>query len=455
MKFNNSYQNLGPDFSQEVKSEPLRQAKWLIHSPAAFQALDVNSVHPGEWLSWLNGESHKIGDQRRSQVYAGHQFGVWAGQLGDGRALSLGEVVNIKNERWEIQTKGSGMTPFSRFADGKAVLRSCVREFLASEALFCLGIPTTRALAVLTGEGLVQRETMEKEAVCVRLLPTNVRFGTFEWFACRGDQDSLQKLSRYCTEVLLKMPELSLRAFFAEVVSRTAKMLAHWQAFGFCHGVMNTDNMSILGVTLDYGPYGFMENTDLNYICNHSDHQGRYSYGNQPAVALWNLKRLAAVFHFMDENLNLEPELARFILQFEEKYFALMSSKLGIGPGEPTTEKREVIVELLQQMQKQNLDFTSTFQKFSTEDWQNLEDVEWLKRYEKLRLVPGQKNPRYVLKNYVAERAIRAIEDHQDKSVLEMVFEVLQAPYTERAGLEWWSGPSPENERCLSVSCSS
>lgn len=454
MEFQNSYQKLGASFSAPVQIAPLKNPQWLIHSPEAFSKIDVDKIQPADWLDWFNGKTHKTGEQHISHVYAGHQFGVWAGQLGDGRALSLGELINHKNERWEIQLKGSGPTPFSRFGDGKAVVRSSIREFLASEALCHLGIPTTRALAVLRGEGDVQRETLEKEAFCVRLIPSNVRFGTFEWFASQGDKESLQKLVNYCFEVLFPGVERTLPSLLTEITLRTARLVAEWQAVGFCHGVMNTDNMSVLGVTLDYGPYGFLETTDLNYICNHSDYQGRYRYSNQPGVALWNLHRLAAVFSFMDDQADFDSTLKKFIPAFEEAYFHRMCGKLGMNVAEDENQSL-LVPELLHLMQDNRLDFTETFRKFSSEAWKDLPILEWLRKYEKHRVRPGEKNPVYVLKNYVAERAIRAVEDKDDLSVLHQIFDVLKSPYQERGGLEWWSGPSPEPERCLSVSCSS
>lgn len=447
MKFENRYSQLGPDFFSEVEITPLQNPRWLIHSESAFQLIDPAPVNVSDYLKWFNGEARKKGDQRLSHVYSGHQFGVWAGQLGDGRALSLGEV-----RGWEIQLKGSGITPYSRFGDGKAVIRSCLREFLASEAMPALNIPTTRALAVLTGEAPVEREQIEKEAVCVRLLPSNVRFGTFEHFASKGDRESLRRLVCFVQDSYFPEIDRDLSPLLGEIVRKTAELVSKWQGYGFSHGVMNTDNMSILGVTLDYGPYGFMENFDFNHICNHSDHQGRYSYGRQPAIALWNLQRLAAVFNYLDENLNIEQALSEFIPTFEKSYFALMSQKLGV---EASQEGRDLIQGLLIEMHNQSLDYTSTLRRFSEGTWDELKMPDWISRFKSLRRREGGKNPIYVLKNYVAERAIRQVEDQDQKDLLEKVFEVLQDPYTRREGLEWWSDPSPEKERNLSVSCSS
>lgn len=447
MIFDNTYAKLGAQFYSSVEITPLKHPKWLIHSDSAFQLIDPKTKSKDDLLPWFNGEKQLPGDQRLSHVYGGHQFGVWAGQLGDGRAISLGEV-----DGWEIQLKGSGPTPYSRFGDGKAVVRSCIREFLASEALHHLGIPTTRALGVLTGEAPVQREQLEKEALCVRLLQSNIRFGTFEWFASEGDKESLNRLFQYCHQKFFFSSDKDLSSVLREITINTARMVAHWQAFGFCHGVMNTDNMSILGVTLDFGPFGFMENFDFNYICNHSDHQGRYSYGRQPAIALWNLQRLAAVFHFMDEAQDLEAALAEFVPAFEKTYFNLMSEKLGLDPG---VENRELIQDLLLEMQKLGMDYSSTFAHFSFDSWEDLPLSEWLRRYKKLRLRQGSQNPIYTLKNYVAERAIREVEDQGSSKLLHKVFDVLKNPFIQNADLDWWSDPSPEGERNLSVSCSS
>src|SRR5690606_23829644 len=243
------------------------------------------------------------GGQTLAAVYSGHQFGVWAGQLGDGRAHLLGEVAGPRGS-WELQLKGSGMTPYSRMGDGRAVLRSSVREYLASEAMHGLGIPTTRALALVVSDDPVMRETVETAAIVTRMSPSFVRFGSFEHWSSRRQPEELRILADYVIDKFYPDcrqaddgPHEPLLRLLAEVTRRTALLMADWQAVGFCHGVMNTDNMSILGLTLDYGPYGFMDTFRLDHICNHSDTEGRYAWNRQPSVALWNLYRLGGSLH--------------------------------------------------------------------------------------------------------------------------------------------------------------
>ncbi|MDY3331093.1 MAG: YdiU family protein, partial [Pelistega sp.] len=232
-------------------------------------------------------------------VYSGHQFGVWAGQLGDGRAILLGESVGADGQRQEWQLKGAGRTPYSRFGDGRAVLRSSIREYLCSEAMFGLGIPTTRALALTVSPEKVEREELETAAVVTRVAPSFIRFGHFEHFFHRGQHDELKALmdfviDQYYAELRDEVNPYAV--LFEKVLFSTAELVAAWQSVGFCHGVMNTDNMSILGLTIDYGPYGFLDVYDSEHICNHSDHQGRYAYQQQPYIAHWNLVRLANCF---------------------------------------------------------------------------------------------------------------------------------------------------------------
>jgi uncharacterized protein YdiU (UPF0061 family) len=262
--FNNTFKTLPKFFYEVVKPTPIKNPK-LIHVTKLRDELGLTDV---DLTSWLNGELHLSGEERISSRYAGHQFGVWAGQLGDGRAISLGEI-----NGQEVQTKGSGLTPFSRMGDGKAVIRSSVREYLCSEAMFGLGIPTTRVLALLTGDDKVRRETIERSAIVARVFPSNLRFGHFEMAFHFQKDEELNALIDYTNKNFF--PGKTIEEMLREIVKRTAHLMAHWQNVGFCHGVMNTDNMSVLGLTIDYGPFGFLEDTVLNYICNHSDHQGR------------------------------------------------------------------------------------------------------------------------------------------------------------------------------------
>src|SRR5699024_12011492 len=245
----------------------------------------------------LSGNRLPVGAKPVAHRYGGHQFGVWAGQLGDGRAVTLGDLVNARGQPYEVQLKGAGQTPYSRFADGRAVLRSTIREYLCSEALAGLGIPTTRALAIVGSDAPVYRETVETEAILTRVAPSMVRFGSFEMLYYTRRFDDLAPLAdhvinAHCPAIAaIRDDHEQYRAWISHVIALTAELVADWQAVGFCHGVLNTDNMSVLGLTLDYGPFGFMEGFDPGWICNHTDVSGRYTYQMQPKIGLWNLTR--------------------------------------------------------------------------------------------------------------------------------------------------------------------
>jgi uncharacterized protein YdiU (UPF0061 family) len=307
------------------------------------------------------------GSEPLAAVYSGHQFGVWAGQLGDGRAHLLGGLRNEQGH-WEIQLKGAGRTPYSRGADGRAVLRSSIREFLCSEAMAGLGVPTTRALCVIGADHPVHREEVETAAVVTRVAPSFVRFGSFEHWSSRDRDIELRRLADYVIDTFrpeLRSASNPYEALLQDVSRRTGELIAHWMAVGFMHGVMNTDNMSILGLTLDYGPFGFMEAFDAGHICNHSDHRGRYTYRNQPHVAQWNLYCLADALH----SLVGGPLPAREAVDgtygdaFEQTFERLMRRKLGLRDGLPDDET--FIGETFGFLQQHRPDFTLFFRSLS------------------------------------------------------------------------------------------
>ncbi|TSE28295.1 YdiU family protein [Tepidimonas taiwanensis] len=372
------YAALGDAFYRRVRAQPLPEPYWVGISPAAAAALGLE----GAWadahhLHALTGNTDLPGAAPIATVYSGHQFGVWAGQLGDGRALLLGERAG-PGEIWEVQLKGSGRTPYSRMGDGRAVLRSSIREFLASEAMHALGIPTTRALCVIGSPAPVYRETVETAAVVTRLAPSFVRFGHFEHFASVGAWDALRGLADFVIdhfypdcrhahgpadtppwhdEALDGPPPpwgtdgcANPYARLLEAVTRrTATLLAAWQAVGFCHGVMNTDNMSILGLTLDYGPYQFLDAFDARHICNHSDHTGRYAYARQPQIAYWNLHCLAqALLPLLDDAEQAHAALRPYRDTFLGALRRRMNAKLGLGTPEPgDDERQEALLRLM------------------------------------------------------------------------------------------------------------
>ena len=399
-------------------------------------------------------------------VYSGHQFGVWAGQLGDGRALLIGQARNAKGELWDIQLKGAGRTPYSRFADGRAVMRSTIREYLCSEAMASLDIPTSRALSIMaTGEG-VQREELEPGAILTRLAQSHVRFGNFEHFFHRGQHDQVRHLADHVIGEYFPNLVGDHAAWFGEVVKRTAELMAGWQAIGFAHGVMNTDNMSILGLTLDYGPFGFMEAYDPGFVCNHTDEQGRYAFDMQPAIAHWNLRALAFALSSLIDKDRLIAALDTYEAMYRKRYRALMRAKLGLT--REFTGDDQLISELLAVMAKGRADYTLTFRDLpqAGEPWlarfgaARGEAQTWLQRWQARTADEdlsglARVNPKYVLRNWVAETAIRAVEDRGDIATLDRLFRLLQTPCEEHPEDAEFAAPPPPQMCDLEVSCSS
>jgi serine/tyrosine/threonine adenylyltransferase len=431
--------------------------------------------------------------------YGGHQFGHWAGQLGDGRAITLGELTP-GGERWELQLKGAGPTPYSRTADGRAVLRSSVREFLCSEAMHFLGVPTTRALSLVATGDTVVRDMFyngdpqpEQGAVVCRVAPSFVRFGNFEIHASRQESESLQRLADYIISQHFRQlgtpsPE-RYALWFEEICRRTALMIAHWMRVGFVHGVMNTDNMSILGLTIDYGPYGWLEDYDPAWTPNTTDLPGRrYAYGRQPDIAAWNLARLAnALNPLIDSVPALEHGLEVYAQTFTSTWRAMLAQKLGLStldrPGD-----EELVRELFGVLQQTETDMTLFFRGLAVASAKNLEPlraafyedgepsgvklarlVKWLGQYEdrlQVEAVPAAEriarmnraNPKYVLRNYQAQLAIDAAAQG-DVSLIERLLVVLARPYDEQPEHEDLAQRRPEWARhragCSALSCSS
>ena len=412
-----------------------------------------------------------------AMCYGGHQFGNWAGQLGDGRAINLGELVTPNDQRWTLQLKGAGPTPYSRTADGLAVLRSSVREFLCSEAMHHLGVPTTRALSLcLTGEKVMRdmfyngNPQAEPGAVVCRVAQSFLRFGNFEILNSRNDLETNRRLVEFT--IRNDFPHLgeatseTIARWFHEVCERTATMIIHWMRVGFVHGVMNTDNMSILGLTLDYGPYGFLDAYDPQFICNHTDSQGRYSFINQPVIAHWNLRALALALSDLIPTETLIEKLATFENHFGGTYHALMRAKLGLT--HEVEGDNKLIGGLLGLMNKTRADYTLSFRNLTGEDadWlklfgeANTEAKSWLSRYrvrtqsENLSGL-NRINPKYVLRNWVAETAIRDVEDKNDVATLGRIFKLMQSPFATHDGDDAFAAPPPPNMCDLEVSCSS
>ncbi|WP_313312816.1 protein adenylyltransferase SelO family protein [Pulveribacter sp.] len=473
------FMQLGPAFGRELPPRPLPEPYWVGTNASAASLLGL----PDGWqqspalLQAFTGNALLPGSTPMASVYSGHQFGVWAGQLGDGRALLLGETAGQ-----EVQLKGSGLTPYSRMGDGRAVLRSSIREFLCSEAMHGLGIPTTRALCVTGSPQLVQREQLETAAVVTRLAPSFVRFGHFEHFAARRQPAELRQLADYvisryypeCQGATEAGSRQQYAAFLQAVSERTARLLAHWQAVGFCHGVMNTDNMSILGLTLDYGPFQFMDAFDPGHICNHSDHQGRYAFDRQPSVAWWNLHCLAqALMPLIDDAQAAEEALESYEAVFGDAFLALMRAKLGLRT--PREGDATLVQQLLVLLAAGRVDWTIFWRRLSHAvgpgDFAEVRDLfidragfdAWLLPYQELLAQEGRAlaadlmlktNPKFVLRNHLAEQAIAEAKLGRFDE-LQLLQTLLARPFDEHPGFEAHAGFPPEWASHITISCSS
>ncbi len=470
--FDNSFSKLPSYLFENVTPTPLVNPK-LIHVSKLYHEIDLQ-LSPEDLLSWLNGTLVLPGEQRISTRYAGHQFGVWAGQLGDGRAISLGEILR-DGARFEIQTKGSGLTPFSRMGDGKAVIRSSVREYLCSEAMFGLNIPTSRVLALLIGDDKVYRESVERSAVVARVFPSNLRFGHFEMCYHFGKTDELKSLIDYLRMYFFN--NSTIEEMLTEIVTRTAKLMAKWQDIGFCHGVMNTDNMSVLGFTIDYGPFGFLEDTNLSHICNHSDHQGRYAYNKQPSIGMWNLERFLVCFiDFVSKDF-LQKTLSTYPVIFENEYIRLCRQKMGLSiEGQ---DDYKLFIDGIKMLDYLSIDFTFFWRQLSNyhhHDKDSLnpiwdyyghreELIQWLDNYS-LRLSLESRsdaersqemkknNPKYILRNYIAQEIINDVEQGRSEKLKEWL-DILYHPFDEHPDFESYSKPTPPDLKQFIVSCSS
>lgn len=489
-----------------VEPTPVPAPRVLAYSAemAALLGLDAADVESPGFAEVFGGNALLPGMQPFAANYGGHQFGHWAGQLGDGRAISLGEAVTAAGERWELQLKGAGPTPYSRSADGRAVLRSSIREFLCSEAMHHLGVPTTRALCLLgTGESIVRdmfydgHPALEPGAVVCRAAPSFLRFGSFELPAARGDTDLLRQMVDFC--IRRDFPQLQgdgealYAAWFTEICQRTAIMVGHWMRVGFVHGVLNTDNMSILGLTIDYGPYGWIDNFDPGWTPNTTDaRRKRYRFGQQPAVAYWNLGRLAgALAPLFKDVAGLQAGLEAYVDAYNAADRDNTVRKLGLG------SYKDGDSELMQSLQAllvdAEVDMTLFFRALADCELQSLPDAvdsepftaafydedrrvaaasafqQWFERYQarlqgdaldaaERREVMRAANPRYVLRNYLAQQAIeRATEGDMD-GIAELL-DVMRRPYEDQPGREAFAARRPDWARdkagCSMLSCSS
>ena len=476
------FATLGSDFYTELRPTPLPSPHWVgtSHSVAQLLGLPEGWHQSEEALQALTGNQVLAGSTPLASVYSGHQFGVWAGQLGDGRAILLGELAGGH----EIQLKGAGRTPYSRMGDGRAVLRSSIREFLCSEAMHGLGIPTSRALCITGSPGLVRREELETAAVVTRVAPSFVRFGHFEHFAANDQEEQLRTLANYVIDRYYpecRSPEATspwggnpYAALLHSVSERTAQLMAQWQAVGFCHGVMNTDNMSILGLTLDYGPFQFLDAFVPGHICNHSDHHGRYAYNRQPNIAYWNLFCLAqALLPLIEDQDTALAALESYKTVFPDAFMARMHKKLGLTQAQDSSE---ALVEPLLQLLAQNaVDYTIFWRRLSHAvaegQFEPVRDLfadraaidAWLLSYSELLALEDKaltadlmlnSNPKFVLRNHLGEQAIRAAKGG-DFSELATLQRLLERPFDEHPGHEAYADFPPDWASSISISCSS
>lgn len=482
----------GDDTCQTTTPSRLPDPYWVAISPNAAELIQLPLGSDGLpvdplWLDLLAGNTLKTSDiefpNPIATVYSGHQFGVWAGQLGDGRAILLGDL-----HGQELQLKGAGITRFSRMGDGRAVLRSSIREFLCSEAMHALGIPTSRALSVVGSKEKVIRESVETAAVCARLAPSFIRIGHFEHYASLENIVRLKELA----DLLIThfYPECSQHdqpylSLFKAISKRNAKLVAQWQSVGFCHGVLNSDNISALGLTIDYGPFGFLDQFQIDHICNHSDSGGRYAYHKQPQIMHWNMACLASAMlplieiNQTTENAHeiLRSALDEFPVTYAKEWQGLFRRKLGLEI--EIDGDIELIERLLQAMHDSQIDFTNFFRSLGNvkkgmqvadidtrNDFIDREGIDpwfgdYLTRLEQetaddvaRKMVMDSINPKYILRNYLAQVAIEKAQ-RDDFSEVATLLKLLSNPYDEQPEFEAYSKPPPQDMRHIAVSCSS
>ena len=475
-----AFARLPEAFYSRVSPEPLHTPYWVAQNHVLAAEIDMPLADfNDDMLAYLSGSAAHYDPAPIASVYSGHQFGVYVRQLGDGRAMLLGESSDAQGRAWEWQLKGAGKTPYSRFADGRAVLRSSIREYLCSEAMHGLGIATTRALALTGSHDAVYREEPETAAIVTRIAPSFIRFGHFEYFYYTRQPE----LQRDLAEHVLNLHFAECReadepylAMFRTIVERNAELIAKWQAYGFCHGVMNTDNMSILGITFDFGPFAFLDDFDANFICNHSDDQGRYSFSNQVPIGQWNLSALAQALTPFISVEALRETLGLYLPLFQAHYLDLMRRRLGLTTAEDDDQK--LLEHLLQLMQNSGVDYSLFFRRLGEEspeaavarlrdDFVDLKGFDaWGEQYtarvaregeldqEQRRARMHAVNPLYILRNYLAQKAIDAAE-RGDYSEVRRLHAVLSKPFEEQPGMESYAERPPEWGKHLEISCSS
>lgn len=464
---------------QKLKPTPLKNPKLVSYNPQACDLinLDYAECETKEFVDFINGSNILKGSEPYSMVYAGHQFGHFVPQLGDGRAINLGSV-----NKWHLQTKGSGITRYSRRGDGRAVLRSSIREYLMSEAMHGLNIPTTRALGIIDSETFAHRGWEEEScSIVLRMSSSWIRVGTFEFFArTQNAKENLTQLADYVIEqsyAHLIDEENKYEKMFYCLVDKTAELFALWQTYGFMHGVLNTDNFSMAGLTIDYGPYAFMDYFEKNCICNHTDTEGRYSYNNQPYVARWNLIVLADALGQICSKEKLMQYMNTFLPQHEKVYLELMNKRLGLDASKSGNSNLNLILELLGSLEASKIDYNLFFYKLtnlkSFDDLSSVLDIavfqeplkQWFDSYIKVckeqessfesRFIIMKKvNPKYILKNYIIQEAIEKAH-LGDYSLVNDLLKIAQNPFDEHLEFERYAQSTPMKFANIQLSCSS
>ncbi|ARN75743.1 protein adenylyltransferase SelO [Oceanicoccus sagamiensis] len=473
IKFTNSYAQLGESFFERILPTPVTAPSLLLWNDTLAEQLELsNSLRGDQQLqaAIFSGNQLPEGSDSMALAYSGHQFGQLNPQLGDGRAHLLGELLDKQGRRFDIQLKGSGRTPYSRQGDGRCALGPALREYIMSEAMYFLGVPTSRCLAVVATGDPVYRESVKPGAVVTRIAASHIRIGTFTWFAIRKDLESLSALLDYA--IVRHFPELDNNAenkaiaFLDAVLERQITLMVAWLRVGFIHGVMNTDNTAISGETIDFGPCAMMGSYHPATVYSSIDTQGRYAFGNQPNIAVWNLTRLAECLIPLVNTeekqaiASLEPVLLSFSERFDQAYFSMMGAKLGIA--EITEQDRVLIETLLESMQSHELDYTQTFHQLTHSIKGNspLPDScnEWFAQWQ-ARLEPGSQalmqanNPVVIPRNHHIESVLKACEESGSTAPAENILEVLRSPYSEIAATKDYQGAAEDKDASYQTFC--
>ena len=484
--FNNSFVQLGEKFYSKLNPTPVEQPKIVKLNEELSNKLgiDLEMLELDDWASIFSGNRILPGSEPLAMVYAGHQFGHLVPQLGDGRAILLGEVIDNSSIRNDIQLKGSGITPFSRQGDGRAALGPVLREYIVSEAMNALDIPTTRSLCAVTSGEPVYRETVLPGAVLTRVASGHVRTGTFQYFALRGDEKAITKLANYVIDrnypEVKESPNTYLK-LLENVMERHARLVSKWLHVGFIHGVMNTDNMALSGETIDYGPCAFMDSFNKTQVFSSIDHSGRYSYGNQPQIVQWNLARLAeTILPLIDKNQESAVEMAKEVIElyserFKEFWLSGMRQKLGLFNSEQ--EDENLIESLLNIMHENEADFTLTFRWLCdadvdkknnkniltlfkdagaydnwSESWRSRLSRESASPEERVKLM-RKVNPAFIPRNHRVEQALNAAVENLDFGPFERLVDVLSSPYEEMKEKDEFMLPPKQGEHVLQTFC--